>query len=83
MKIKLLIFKLLCKYKERYIEAPIKEKHVNLKENDVELYNSRVKEDVGKIIAIQYVLPATIITVCSLYSIIYFSKQFISNLGGF
>ncbi|WP_436870414.1 hypothetical protein [Staphylococcus shinii] len=83
MKIKAQLMKLIINYKERYIEAPIKEKYANLKESDVELYKSRVKEEVGKIIAIQYILPATIITVCFSYSIIYFSKQFINYLGGF
>lgn len=83
MKIKTLIVKWIDNYKKQYIEAPIKEKYANLKENDVELYKSRVKEEVGKTIAIQYVLPATIITVCFSYSIIYFTKQFIYYLGGF
>ena len=82
MKIKKLLSKLLLKYKEKYIEAPIKEKHASLKENDVELYNSRVKQEVGKVIAIQYILPATIITVCATYSINYYIQELIGYLGG-
>lgn len=82
MKIIYFIKEMIIKYKEKYIEAPIEEKHANLKEKDVELYRSRVKQEVGKIIAMQYILPATIITICAIYSIIYFSQQFIDYLGG-
>lgn len=82
MKIIYFIKEMIIKYKEKYIEAPIEEKHANLKEKDVELYRSRVKQEVGKIIAMQYILPATIITICAIDSIIYFSQQFIDYLGG-
>ncbi|MGV3125184.1 hypothetical protein ACEE94_10620 [Staphylococcus epidermidis] len=69
-------------YKNKYIEPPIKEKYVELKKNDYELYKHRVDEEVSKVIIKQYITPAIIISLFSIYSIYYYFNQLIVYLGG-
>lgn len=82
MEIIYFIKKMALKYKEKYIEPPAKEKYVYLKETDATLYKQRVKEEVGRIIARQIALPTTIITIASVYAIIYYGQQLLDYLGG-
>lgn len=74
--------KWLLVYKKKYIETPIREKHVDLKEKDVQLYENRVKSEVEKTLALQYFLPATIITIFLAYAIFTYIQDFINYLGG-
>ncbi|RIL23396.1 hypothetical protein [Staphylococcus gallinarum] len=82
MKFIYFIKKKACEYKKKYIEPPAKEKYAHLKEMDEILYKQRVKEEIGRIIAKQIVLPTTIITIALAYAIIYYSYQFFQYLGG-
>jgi hypothetical protein len=82
-KILKVIKKLLLSYKRKFIETPIKEKHADLKEKDVKLYENRVKNEVEKTLALQYFLPATIITLFLAYAIFTYIQDFIHYLGGF
>lgn len=75
--------KWLLTYKEKYIETPIKDKHAELKKNDVKLYDKRVKSEIEKTLALQYFLPAIIITLFLAYAIFTYIQDFIHYLGGF
>lgn len=77
-----LIKKWLLVYKKKYIETPIREKHADLKKKDVQLYENRVKSEVEKTLALQYFLPATIITIFLVYAIFTYIQDFINYLGG-
>lgn len=70
-------------YKNKYIVPPIEERFVELKKNDKELYERRVKQEVNKVITKQYLIPITIIMVFGLYSIYYYVTQLVIYLGGF
>lgn len=78
-----IIKKQLLSYKRKFIETPIREKHVDLKEKDVQLYENRVKNEVEKTLALQYFLPAIIITIFLAYAIFTYIQDFIHYLGGF
>lgn len=77
-----IIKQLLLRYKRKFIETPIKEKHADLKEKDAQLYKHRVKSEVEKTLALQYFLPATIITIFLAYAIFTYIQDFINYLGG-
>lgn len=69
-------------YKNKYVVPPIEEKFVELKKNDKEMFERRVKQEVNKIVIRHYVIPASIISVFSLYSLYYYISQFVMYLGG-
>lgn len=82
MKFIYFIKKKAIKYKEKYIEPPAKKNIAHYKDMDDTLYKQRLKEEVGHIIAIQIVLPITIITITFAYAIIYYGQQLVNYLGG-
>lgn len=69
-------------YQQNYIEPPIKEKHIEIKQTDETIYQQRVKQEVNRVIFIQYCLPAIIISIFTIYSIYFYLHQFIVSLGG-
>lgn len=74
--------KMWISYKSKYIEPPIREKYIELKEKDKSIYEQRVVKEVNKMVVRQYILPAVIISIFSIYSIFYYINELIVYLGG-
>jgi hypothetical protein len=69
--------------KNKYVVPPIEEKFIELKKSDQKLYERRIKQEVNKVVKRHYVIPASIISVFSLYSLYYYISQLVIYIGGY